>query len=617
MKSRWFAAAALACLAAWSTGAISQPPAGSPRGNGPRYELGKILPPFAEDALGLSPEQRAALSKLESDVKHRLQKILTEDQLRMIDRRGSAGPGGPRESPPEDRPGRPGGRDQERSKTLPADAEKTLIKNPHFTEAGSDTTPAGYILKGDVKWVVAGTRGEYAPSGVGLYSGTDLDGDGSRSGSVSQDVRGFEGGLNKWFRFTVRGLAASNFTVKNNDLWLRVDFFAANGTNYLDGVSHNIYSLVERDRQQLAVNGNFHKNGGAVWKTYALEFKLPFAEIDLLRPSVGFKNGSGETSRGSAFYVTDWSLAPIDPPASAPTVVKSTKGYQPAPERLVSLGGRWYYDPEGAEGRKPDRPVVNYKNAGRLFYRDDRLSNPFAENMTAWLRKGYMDLDGNVLQEDRLIADNVVVRFEGDKTMVVRARNIPNHPTAAFPERNGNPSYIQEHDYTYYLPLNPVHNPRAVAMDRNDSNRALPMGAIGIAINGVVFYNPFDAGMQDATDMMDRCCGHPSPDNRYHYHKYPVCVKSPFVDEGEAHSPLIGWAFDGYPIYGPYESKGVMAKDGKDNPLNEFNGHSDEVRGWHYHVTPGKYPYIIGGYWGVTDARNFPRGRVPGGPPRD
>ena len=75
---------------------------------------------------------------------------------------------------------------------------------------------------------------------------------------------------------------------------------------------------------------------------------------------------------------------------------------------------------------------------------------------------------------------------------------------------------------------------------------------------------------------MDRCCGHPSPDNRYHYHKYPVCVKSPFVDEGEEHSPLIGFAFDGFPIYGPYESKGLMAKDDKANPLNEFNMHYDE-----------------------------------------
>jgi hypothetical protein len=31
----------------------------------------------------------------------------------------------------------------------------------------------------------------------------------------------------------------------------------------------------------------------------------------------------------------------------------------------------------------------------------------------------------------------------------------------------------------------------------------------------------------------------------------------------------------------------------------------DEIRGWHYHVTPGRFPYIIGGYWGDVDARNI------------
>ncbi len=52
---------------------------------------------------------------------------------------------------------------------------------------------------------------------------------------------------------------------------------------------------------------------------------------------------------------------------------------------------------------------------------------------------------------------------------------------------------------------------------------------------------------------MDRCCGHPDPDGTYHYHKYPICMKSPWADDGTDHSPLIGFAFDGFPIYGPYE----------------------------------------------------------------
>ncbi len=193
-------------------------------------------------------------------------------------------------------------------------------------------------------------------------------------------------------------------------------------------------------------------------------------------------------------------------------------------------------------------------------------------------------------------------------------RNLPNHPTSKFPSTRDsgdrNPNYIQEQDATYVIPLKPERNPSAVAMkDRTNSNRALPMGPIGVAVNGVVFFNPFDMGMVDATDLMDRCCGHPNQINQYHYHKYPVCVKSPFADEGQEHSPPIGWAFDGFAIHGPYEGKGVMAKDSKANPINEFNGHDDPERGWHYHVTPGKFPYILGGYRGKVAPR---MGRGPG-----
>jgi hypothetical protein len=239
--------------------------------------------------------------------------------------------------------------------------------------------------------------------------------------------------------------------------------------------------------------------------------------------------------------------------------------------------------------------------------------------MTAWLRAGYKDEEGNLVTKDQFVPDNVVLIFKRDGFLTMKAKNLPNHPTAQFPDTFGtqgyNPSYIQELNKTYRLPLEPVLDPDAKAVDLTNSNRALPMGAIGVAVNGVVFYNPFDAGMRDASSIMDRCCGHPSPDNRYHYHKYPVCVNTPFTDKGDAPSQVIGFAFDGLPIYGPYQEAGVMAKDSTTNPLNAFNACYDPIRGWHYHVTPGKFPYIIGGYFAKAEASNFERHpmRPPGG----
>jgi hypothetical protein len=153
------------------------------------------------------------------------------------------------------------------------------------------------------------------------------------------------------------------------------------------------------------------------------------------------------------------------------------------------------------------------------------------------------------------------------------------------------------------FPVEPKKSDSAIAMTQGNANRALNMGPTGFAVNGVVFYNPFDAGMTDASRIMDRCCGHPSPDYMYHYHKYPICVNTPFADKGQGHSPVIGFGQDGFPVYGPYETNGVMAKDVTSNKLNDFNAHFDEQRGWHYHATPGKFPYMIGGYMGTVSNR--------------
>ena len=288
---------------------------------------------------------------------------------------------------------------------------------------------------------------------------------------------------------------------------------------------------------------------------------------------------------------------------------------------MVPLGGRWYFDPRGADRRAPEK--FDQTNADRLLYQADRLEAPFADNTTATLRKGWLDRAGKPVQRDQFVPDNVVITFTPTH-LVMHSKGLPNHPTATFPDRwraiDGNPNFIQEQDATWRIPLEPQENPQHKAMQgQSNLDRTLPGGPIGVAVNGVVFFNPFDASQdEDAIYRLDRCCGHPSPSSQYHYHKYPVCIKSPWSDDGSAHSPLIGFALDGFPVYGPYESSGELAKDARSNPLNEFNVHRDDVRGWHYHVTPGKFPHIIGGFWGQVDAsvlnRRPPRGGGPGGP---
>ncbi len=363
--------------------------------------------------------------------------------------------------------------------------------------------------------------------------------------------------------------------------------------------------------------------GVGTWQSYELVFRTPFPEVDTLELTAGFGHGSGK-SKQAEFWINEFELVRIPDPDDYVARIKAkndskakseSQRPEPTADSLIPLGGRWYYDPRGTDGEHTTHSPsaapthFDFSNADRLYYRTDRFEAPFADNMQAWLRKGWLDLEGKLVTRDRLVPDNVTLEFTKTE-LIVRSHNLPNHPTAVFPDRwralDGNPNYIQEQRQVWRIPLEPQVNPNHVAIDPHNENRALPGGPIGVATNGVIFFNPFDADSVEAIWRLDRCCGHPSPGFEYHYHKYPVCVKSPWTDDGTAHSPLIGFAFDGFPIYGPYEAAGELAKDSTKNPLNAFNVHFDEARGWHYHVTPGKFPHLIGGYWGVARVRNRP-----------
>lgn len=123
-----------------------------------------------------------------------------------------------------------------------------------------------------------------------------------------------------------------------------------------------------------------------------------------------------------------------------------------------------------------------------------------------------------------------------------------------------NPNRILVATETFRIPLNPVNNTTA-------TDTAL--GTVGVAVNGMPIYNPFEDGNQTAATgrIFSGCCGHPQLTGVYHYHKYPTCLRflkgdvwqserekcdeldSLIVSGG--HSPLIGFALDGWPIYGP------------------------------------------------------------------
>jgi EF hand len=86
---------------------------GGPGGFGGPPRPGQILPPFLQEELGLSADQKKQIAELQKEVDAKLDKILTDAQKQQLKemrprfgpppRRGRRGPGGPNGPTPDDR----------------------------------------------------------------------------------------------------------------------------------------------------------------------------------------------------------------------------------------------------------------------------------------------------------------------------------------------------------------------------------------------------------------------------------------------------------------------------------------------------------------------------------
>jgi phosphatidylethanolamine-binding protein (PEBP) family uncharacterized protein len=126
-------------------------------------------------------------------------------------------------------------------------------------------------------------------------------------------------------------------------------------------------------------------------------------------------------------------------------------------------------------------------------------------------------------------------------------------------------------------------------------------GPIGVAINGVPIFNPCKQGGCQNGDTkvlgeLDICNGHAGRADDYHYHAAPTCLMA-----GQAASywnthPL-GWALDGFAIYGYNNADGTAAdRDGVcgGNTSAVTNGPA----GYSYHVTNAS-PYVLSCFRGT------------------
>jgi hypothetical protein len=109
MKKPIIALVAFGILAVLFVPGMTQPPGEKEKGpkkdkkGPPPFELGKVLPPFVRDSLELTKDQEKAIGELEKEVRAKLLKILTDEQVqRLKELKGPKGPPKDKDRPPLD-----------------------------------------------------------------------------------------------------------------------------------------------------------------------------------------------------------------------------------------------------------------------------------------------------------------------------------------------------------------------------------------------------------------------------------------------------------------------------------------------------------------------------------
>ncbi|MFN0033310.1 MAG: YHYH protein [Flavobacteriales bacterium] len=165
--------------------------------------------------------------------------------------------------------------------------------------------------------------------------------------------------------------------------------------------------------------------------------------------------------------------------------------------------------------------------------------------VTSWL----INTDGSTGYNN--IPSNVSSVYYTTTDVYVSATCIPDYDIGPW---TGNPNTAQDQDLTFMLTRNPVEN--------TGTDIATPLGHIGVWKNGVTLFNARDAASYNNLNIwhqnaivvegisFDDCMGHPNQNGEYHLHLNPVCLYD--HTDGTQHSPLLGYAFDGFPIYGAW-----------------------------------------------------------------
>ncbi|NBX28750.1 MAG: YHYH protein, partial [Chitinophagia bacterium] len=232
-----------------------------------------------------------------------------------------------------------------------------------------------------------------------------------------------------------------------------------------------------------------------------------------------------------------------------------------------------------------------------LVFQASAQTNPA---ITSWLRNttnilGRHYVSGNSTAIQDAVPANVQTVQYSATSVYISTTGIPAYVTGPF--LDGNPSLASNQNAIFKIPLNPTQN--------TGTPTPTTGGNIGIFINGVALFDYRDGvswnnaqqklcggpiqppcmgdGLWNRDAVVaervgfDCAKGHPAMGN-YHHHQNPSAFKLDlnvistvcnlydadglYVIDSSKHAPLIGYAYDGFPIYGAYAYKNLDGTGG-------------------------------------------------------
>lgn len=254
------------------------------------------------------------------------------------------------------------------------------------------------------------------------------------------------------------------------------------------------------------------------------------------------------------------------------------------------------------------------------------------------------------------VPSRVSFRVEGS-SRVVEANGLPGHEVGDFPNQH-DPIAVKSQSHRLRMPARPAHSEEAIPIN---------MWWFGVAVNGVPFdpSGPFWNGdvssgwqfevLHPANSIalgIDRNNAHTQMGGMYHYHGMPAGLLAQLIsDDPSLEMLMVGYAADGYPVYGPecpatpddlesptrrlrssYRLAGVKRANGplgrpdgrfvEDHVYDPEYGDLDECNGrfgptpefpdgTYYYVLTDSFPYIPRFFRGQPD-KSFEHGPPPG-----